>query len=270
MKQKLIVLLMFLFTIIIYGQKGNYEVTAPELNIREQADKNSAVLGRLANKEIIQVEEIEGNWARITFTDENGNERKGYVSMKFLVLVENNVDNSSNSPKTLSDGQRNILIGAGIFGLICYIIALIKVRKGQMTIIVNWYDAALLIATFVLPIIGIIITVNKSNDIYGIIGCVLAGLCFLSSLVWSIMANNDNYYHAFLSVFAKVFLVFIAFFILLSILGYWAGRASAKEKIKKEGYTVSNRMEYRRNNENLSIWIKVLDYLVISLIGTHK
>lgn len=34
---------MFLFTIIIYGQKGSYEVTASELNIRASVNKGKGI-----------------------------------------------------------------------------------------------------------------------------------------------------------------------------------------------------------------------------------
>lgn len=267
MKQKITLLLIFLFVTIIYGQKGSYEVTASELNIRETHSKESNAIGKVVKGDIIDVESIEGDWALISIVNDKGEEQKGYVSAKYIQQVG---EGDTSSKKKLSDGERNILIGAGILGLICYIIAFTKVRKGQMTIIVNWYDATLLIATFILPVIGFVVGYNKNDTIYFSISCILAGLCFLSSLVWSVMANNDNYYHACLSVLAKIFLVFIAFFILLSVFGHWLGRFNAKKQMKQEGYTISNRMEYRRRNENLSMWTKILDYLVISLIGSHK
>ncbi|WOC50836.1 hypothetical protein BPO_0189 [Bergeyella porcorum] len=267
MKQKIALLLMLLFVTITYGQTGSYEVTASELNVREQASKESNAIGKVVKGDIIDVESIEGDWVLTTIINDKGEEQKGYVSAKYIQQVG---EGDTSTEKKLSDGERNILIGAGILGLICYIIAFTKVRKGQMTIIVNWYDATLLIATFILPIIGFVVGHNKNDTIYLGVSCILAGLCFLSSLVWSVMANNDNYYHACLSVLAKIFLVFIAFFILLSVFGYWVGRFNAKEKMKQEGYTISNRMEYRRKNENLSMWTKILDYLVISLIGSHK
>lgn len=53
------------------------------LNVRTEADVNSKVLGKLQNGDVIEVEEIIGDWALIEFEG-----RKAYVSNKYLETYE--------------------------------------------------------------------------------------------------------------------------------------------------------------------------------------
>lgn len=259
---------MFLFTIIIYGQKGSYEVTAPELNIREQANKNSEVLGRLANKQVVEVKNIEGNWAEISFTDENGNEKKGYISMKYLMSVD-----SSDTSQTPKDKTFLYIIATiGLITLGCYITALVKTRNGEMTTIVNWYDFALLCASFTIPVIGLFLGKgeNKGFDNIAIGYIIVGGLCLLGSAVWSVIANRDNYFHAFLSIMAKVFIVLVMIIVILVIL-FNMMRITTKTVNGKQ--VSMNMYEQRRHDNhrarNIAMATSVAGFLVLSLIGSH-
>lgn len=270
MKQKLIVLLMFLFTIMIYGQKGSYEVTAPELNIREQANKNSEVLGRLANKQEVEVENIEGNWAEISFTDENGNEKNGYISTKYIVPKNNE------SSKLKDNTYVYIVSIIGLIGLICYIIALIKTRRGKMTTIANWYDFSLLCASFVIPCLSVFFGGQENGEFsnWAVGGFLVGGLCFLGSIIYSIKENRDNYFHAFLSIMAKLFIVGVI--LILLFLVFFSGRRTKKRVRRANGqyyYKPLNRYEqqiedqkYKERQERMA---SITFFLVLGLIGSH-
>ena len=60
-----------------------YRVTAPNgLNVRASASKNSEVLGKLSQNDIVNVTSIENGWANINY-----NGWQGYVSVSYLTIV---------------------------------------------------------------------------------------------------------------------------------------------------------------------------------------
>ncbi|MDO4224942.1 MAG: SH3 domain-containing protein [Bergeyella zoohelcum] len=259
----------FLFLgVIIHAQIGNYEVTSPELNIRELPDKNSQVIGKFARNQIVQVEEIEGNWAKVSFVDENGNDKIGYASMKFLIPAEE--IKKSNKDKTL---LYTISI-LGLVTLIFYIIALIKTRNGEMTTIVNWYDFFLLCASFIFPVIGVILGLQEEENgpgNLGIAGIVLGGLCFIGSAVWSVMENRDNYFHAFLSVMAKVFIVIVMIVVIFIILHNSIRQTKKTVNGRSVSLSVYEQRAHDNNRaRNIAMATSVAGFLVLSLIGSHK
>lgn len=271
MKQKITLLLIFLFVTIIYGQKGSYEVTASELNIRETHSKESNAIGKVVKGDIIDVESIEGDWARITFTDENGNEREGYISTKYIAPTENTA--SSHKPR---DNTFLYMVIIGLIILICYIVALIKTRKGTMTTIANWYDFSLLCASFVIPCLCVFLGGQDSDGFSNLAigGFVVGGLCFLGSIAYSIKENRDNYFHALLSIMAKLFIVGIV--LILLFLSFFGGRKTKKKVRRANGqyyYKPLNRYEQQiedqKYKERSKIMASITFFLVFGLIGSH-
>lgn len=268
MKQKITLLLIFLFVTIIYGQKGSYEVTASELNIRETHSKESNAIGKVVKGDIIDVESIEGDWARITFTDENGNEREGYISTKYIMSVDSRDTSQTPKDKTFL----YIIATIGLITLGCYITALVKTRNGEMTTIVNWYDFALLCASFTIPTIGLFLGYEEGkgfdNMTKGYIG--LGGLCLLGSAIWSVVANRDNYFHAFLSVMAKIFIVLVMIIVILVIFFNMMRRTTKTVGGKQVPMNMYEQRRHDKNRErNIAVASSVAGMLVLSLIGSH-
>lgn len=253
-------------SINIFGQGKDYEITANELNIREHDNKSSKVIGKLSKGQIISVDTIVGDWALTSFTDEQGIEKQGYISTKYIKLTE--IKNSK---------QINLLIFYSVIGfliliLICYIVALIKTHKGEMTTIVNWYDFALLAGSFSIPVIALILDKEDKNIMIG--GIIIGGICLLGSLVWSVIANKDNYFHAFLSVFAKIFIV--SAMILIVILLIANVRKTHKRVTYSDGSHSTVSLNYyeqlaedRRHKNTRNIILSIAGFLILSLIGSH-
>ena len=262
----LICFLTLFWSINIFGQKKDYEITANELNIREHDNKTSEVIGKLNKGQIISVDTIVGDWALTSFTNEQGIEKQGYVSTEYIKPIEVENNKKPNSPTFYA------FIGVLVFALICYIIALIKTHKGEMTTIVNWYDFALLAGSFSIPVIAFIIDREDEKIMTGSI--IIGGLCLLGSLVWSVIANKDNYFHAFLSVFAKIFIV--SAMILIAILLISNVRNTHKRVRYSDGSYSDVPLNYheqlaenRRHQNTQNIIFSIAGFLILSLIGSH-
>ena len=258
--------LVFFCSINIFGQGKDYEVTASELNIREQDNKTSEVIGKLSKGQIIRVDTIVGDWALTSFADEQGVEKQGYISTEYIKSIEVENNKKPNSPTFYA------VVGILAFSLICYIIALIKTHKGEMTTIVNWYDFALLAGSFSIPVIAFIMDKEDKNIMIG--GIIIGGLCLLGSLVWSVVANKDNYFHAFLSVFAKIFIV--SAMILIAILLIANVRNTHKRVRYSDGSYSDVPLNYyeqlaedRRHQNTQNIILSIAGFLILSLIGSH-
>jgi phosphatidylglycerophosphate synthase len=128
-----------------------------------------------------------------------------------------------------------------------------------MITIVNWYDFALLIAPFFLCIIAAFCMEN--HKVVAIMLFIISGLSFLGSLVWSVIANKGNVFNMITSVFAKLFICYIAFIaVLLIVLGFFT-----KNNNEISGQEYQNRKDTART-------IGIAGFLIFSLISTvnHK
>ncbi len=141
-----------------------------------------------------------------------------------------------------------------------------------MTTIVNWYDFALLAGSFSIPVIAFIMDKEDKNIMIG--GIIIGGLCLLGSLVWSVVANKDNYFHAFLSVFAKIFIV--SAMILIAILLIANVRNTHKRVRYSDGSERSVSLNYyeqlaedRRHQNTRNTILSIAGFLILSLIGSH-
>lgn len=159
-----------------------------------------------------------------------------------------------------------IIVFIGLFALVCYIVALIKTRKGEMTLIANRNDLYFLGASFIFPAIGF-----QIPD-YGLaIFCfILGGGCFLRSAVYSIKENRDNYFHAFISISAKFFVSVMMLFVLLQLLQNAIRRTTKEVNGKEVPMTYSEQRVYDNDrNLRLKLATTIGGFLLFSLIGTH-
>lgn len=90
MKKKICALLVSLLCVV--GMfAATYAVKAKSgLNVRSEANANSEILGKLNKNDAVEVESMDGDWARISY---NGTD--GYVHSKFLVRVDTKKSRSS-------------------------------------------------------------------------------------------------------------------------------------------------------------------------------
>lgn len=238
---------------------GKYRITTQALNIREKASKSANIVGRLYENQEVEIYGIEGNWAMVNIEG-----RKGYISTKYIELVN---ESAGYGVKEKGNG---VLLIVGIFGLVCYIVALIKTKKGEMTTIVNWYDFTLLCCSFIIPAMGIFF--GKDEDvIVKQLSISIGVLCFIGSAIWSVIENRDNYFHAFISVVAKMFIVMIMIIIILIILYNLFGRRTTKRvdgvDVKLSAY--EQKIHDEKRQRNIGLATSAGSFLIISLIGSH-
>jgi hypothetical protein len=279
MKKMFFSLLALIVTGIIntYGQNtGNYEVSTEVLNVVTEPDSNGKVAGKLKAKQVVQVVEFKNGWASIVFVNNSGKKISGYVKSEFITPATENVNNvTEQSPqdKTL----QKVFGGTLVFCLICYIIAMVRTRKGKMITIVNWYDFTLLFSPFILWLIAIGWYSNKNADsgVLPIVLFIVGGLCFTGSMVWSIIANKGSVFNMIVSIFAKLFVVMIIWVIIL----YFFRGKKTKKTVQYNGHSYTRDLtayeqeiedaKYKKNNVAA---IGIAGFLIFSLIQSvnHK
>jgi len=119
--------------------------------------------------------------------------------------------------------NKGIVVIFGIFiltCLVCYIIAKVKSKRGQLVLTANGGDKALLIITAVCLFIAALFG-NELPDSFTQVLYIAAGICFCWSIYFSISHNLDNIGHILISCLAKIFIIWLfvmTLFILLIIL----------------------------------------------------
>ncbi len=208
--------LILTFTQCLFAQESNnyYEISKEVVNIRAEPTTKSDVVCQLKQNDVVEVINFTDDWAYITFEDSYGEEKQGYVKSelisKQIISSSNNIEQEETSDYT---GIKRTLIGLLIISFICYVIAMVKARKGTMVVIANWYDFALLVSPLVLFIIAGIFAMFDKNTaalVFFIIGL----LSFCGSMVYSIIANKGNFFNMIISIFAKVFVLLISIIVL--------------------------------------------------------
>lgn len=112
-----------------------------------------------------------------------------------------------------------IIIGVVLLiTLVCYIIALVKSKKGDMTLTTNGWDMALLLTCPVLVLIGSFMQENPSLEQTRYILWGVAGVCFIGSVIFSIVSNKDSFWKILCSILAKVFIVWLTMFIIMLLI----------------------------------------------------
>ena len=129
--------------------------------------------------------------------------------------------NAQNVAESFYANNQATVIAVGIFWiacLVCYIIARVKTKRGQMVLTANNWDKTLLLTTpsclFVSWFFGFDHTPNTIQTVLFIV----AGACFVGTVIFSITHNSGNITSILLSIFAKVFIIWLTVFILLLVL----------------------------------------------------
>ena len=278
MKKKVILILLAVIVIGLYANgQGveNYEVTTNILNVRAEANSNSEIVGKLKKKQVVQIVELNDDWSSIVFEDKAGVNVSGFVKTEYITPVHSaNDKNKSDEQASKDKTWQYVFWGAFAFCLICYIIALVRTRQGKMITIVNWYDFTLLIAPFILWIIAAIYyNKNPVSNTPAIVLFVAGGICFVSSMIWSIIANKGNVFNMIVSVFAKLFVVILVWLI---VLYFFRGKKTTKtENIGGHSYTrnltaYELEIEDAKYRRNTALAIGVFGFLIFSLVGNRK
>ena len=116
-----LIMLIFFLSIPVHANAESctsvYQVTATQLNIRDQASTSGKVIGALHNGDQVCIDQESGNWGK---TD------SGWVSKKHLQFMEtssqNTVQSVSSSTKQSSDDDgRGMVVGLGILIVLAFI-----------------------------------------------------------------------------------------------------------------------------------------------------
>lgn len=105
-----------------------------------------------------------------------------------------------------------------VIALVCYIIALVKSKRGEMVFTANGWDMALLFACPVLLLAGGLMQENPSLDTTRIVLWTLGGLCFAGTAIFSIVYNKGSLWKILCSIMAKVCVIWLTMFILMLLL----------------------------------------------------
>jgi hypothetical protein len=254
----------------------NYEVTADVLNVRTEANSNAEIVGKLKSKQIVQVVKFNNDWASIVFVNDSGENLNGYVKTEFIQPVSENAVTGTVTQAQEDKTLQYVFWGVFAICLICYIIALVRTRQGKMITIVNWYDFALLVVPFILWIIAAIsYDKNSDSNLLSICLFIIGGLCFLGSMVWSVIANKRSVFNMIVSIFAKLFVVMIVWLLVLFII-----RPKTTQRTESSnGQTYSRKLtayeqeiEDEKHRKNSRVAIGLLGFLIFSLIASvnHK
>lgn len=118
------------------------------------------------------------------------------------------------------DNQQGLIIfcvGLAIT-LTCYIIALVKSKRGEMVFTANNWDMALLLTCPVLLLVGWMMQENPSLDTARYVLWSIAGICFVGTAIFSIVYNKGSLWKMLCSILAKVFVVWLTMFILMLLI----------------------------------------------------
>lgn len=112
-----------------------------------------------------------------------------------------------------------IIIGVVLaITLICYIIALVKSKRGEMVLTTNGWDMALLLTCPVLVLIGSFMQENPSLDQTRYILWGIAGVCFIGTMIFSFVSNSGSFGKILCSILAKVFVIWLTMFIIMLLI----------------------------------------------------
>ena len=101
-----------------------------------------------------------------------------------------------------------------VIALVCYIIALVKSKRGELVFTANTWDMVLLFASPVLLLVGSLMQDNPSLDTARYVLWTLGGICFAGTAIFSIVSNLGSFWKISCSIMAKVFVVWLTMFIL--------------------------------------------------------
>ncbi|MFK8266259.1 DUF4348 domain-containing protein [Capnocytophaga cynodegmi] len=150
--------------------------------------------------------------------------------------------------------------------LICYIIALIKTRKGEMVVFVNMYDFVLMFSSYIF-LLSALFFANELSQVSFWLLIALFFASFITSMVWSVLANNKDVKLGILAVLAKLFLMVIIWLIIILYLGYTARKTTKRENGQERGLTAYEQMREDQDVEKRKAFaLKLISTLFLSLI----
>lgn len=120
------------------------------------------------------------------------------------------MENSGNNLTTIIIWAAVILVG-----LVCYIIAQVKSKRGELVFTSNGWDMFLLYACPILLLIGSFMDGNPSLETARNVLWTLGGLCFVGTVIFSIVANLGSFWKIMCSIMAKVFVIWLTMFLII-------------------------------------------------------
>lgn len=102
--------------------------------------------------------------------------------------------------------------------LICYIIALVKSKRGEMAFTTNGWDMASLLTCPILILVGSFMQEEPSLDTVRYILWVVAGVLFIGTVIFSIVSNKGSFWKILCSILAKVFVVWLTMFVVMLLI----------------------------------------------------
>ena len=102
--------------------------------------------------------------------------------------------------------------------LVCYIIALVKSKRGLLVLTANGGDKALLIITAICLFVAALYGKMPYDSQFALVLYIIAGICFCWSLYFSIRLNFDNFGHILISCLAKIFIIWLLVMLLFILL----------------------------------------------------
>lgn len=112
-----------------------------------------------------------------------------------------------------------IILGSVLLvALVCYIIALVKSKKCEMVFTANGWDMTLLLTCPILILVGSFMQENPSLDTIRYVLWGIAGVCFIGTIIFSIVSNKDSIWKMLCSILAKIFVIWLTMFVILLLI----------------------------------------------------
>lgn len=111
-----------------------------------------------------------------------------------------------------------VLCSVLLVALVCYIIALVKSKKGEMVFTANGWDMTLLLTCPILILVGSFMQENPSLDTIRYVLWGIAGVCFIGTIIFSIVSNKDSIWKMLCSILAKIFVIWLTMFVILLLI----------------------------------------------------
>ena len=95
--------------------------------------------------------------------------------------------------------------------LVCYIVAKVRSKRELMVLTANWWDMAMLLASPIALFIAWCWGFDHPLNNVQMVFVVIAGLCLVGTVIMSIVHNADSFINIVLSIFAKLFIIYLTF-----------------------------------------------------------
>ena len=121
---------------------------------------------------------------------------------------------------TINDTSTTLIIAGVAFLvlLIFYIIAKVKLNRGDLVLTANGWDMAMLLACPVAIFIAWCWGFDHPLNTAQTICIVIASLCFVGTAIMSIVHNEGDFMNILISVLAKLFIVWLTLMIILLLI----------------------------------------------------